>query len=64
MNNFQCLIEGEPASCPSVVAAVQFAHNTAIKATTGYMQHELIARGPETLLTIGQTVVIIKKLVT
>ena len=54
MDNVRCLVDGEPYSWPRAVETVQFAHNTAVNATTGYSPHELLcsqsSRRPETLL--------------
>ena len=54
VDNIRCVIEEEPYSWTRAVAVVQFAHNTAVNATTGYTPHELLfgqaSRRPETLL--------------
>ena len=54
VDNIRCVIEEAPCSWPRAVAVVQFAHNTAVNATTGYTPHELLfgqaSRRPETLL--------------
>ena len=54
VDSIRCVVEDEPYSWPRAVAVVQFAHNTAVNATTGYTPHELLfgqeSRRPETLL--------------
>ena len=54
VDNIRCVIEDEPYSWPRAVAVVQFAHNTAVNATTGYTPHVLLfgqeSRRPEKLL--------------
>ena len=54
VDNIRCVIEEEPYAWPRAVEVVQFAHNTAVNATTGYTPHDLLfgqaSRRPETLL--------------
>ena len=54
MDNIRCVIEEEPYSWPKAVAVVQFAHNTAVNAATGYTPHQLLlgqaSQRPKTLL--------------
>ena len=42
LDNVRCLMVKDRDSWPRAIVAVQFAHNTAVNETTGYMPYELV----------------------